>query len=799
MENKNRILQLLLSYIFISFLFGCSQVDNQNESKRTTTQVPTQLQKLATNGGVLSAYVVIDENNTRIPLDINPEGNGSASVVLPGLSRTVHSIEITYEYTADATGDIIVLAKVVRVVDLSSGSVNLNIDSNNYNLAFDDDEDGVINATELLEGSNPRISDVDNVASLGIDVATPSLSALAQEEGNLFAFVTLDGNGNRISMEIDETGFANIVIRNLSKTPHDFLVEIEYFDANGVFTVATLNSFIDLSLRSARLSFSLNELEQQFDDDGDGISNAEELAQGSDPRLVTKPFIGAAVSLSYESIKTFTFRWLDVNDATYYRVLENIDGRSGFNQIGTDIDSGVQVFEHYVPLYSRLNAQYLLQSCNDLDCTDGESVFVSGSLVGSIGYVKPNADMRLFGTSLSLSEDGNTLVITNDTPPRIDTFNQSDGGWEQQDSIALSSTPRAVSLSGDGNTLAINVAFNAVNIYVRNGISWLFQSSLNEGKGVSSFGISDDGNVIAIGWSGESSNSTGINGDENNSLAAFSGAAYVYRRVGTVWSREAYIKASNAEASDEFGGLVRLSGDASSLAVSATREDSAGSGISSQLQANNEMTDSGAVYVFNFDLSNGWEQQEYIKSNTPAVRDLFGSRLSVNKDATILATSSEDASSSVTSHGAVFIFERNNLDVWSQQFIIRESVLNNGLNNGGFFGRAISLNSLGDVIAIGDSGNGSELVGLNGNDDSRRDTGAGAAYIYAKQDNIWIKRAFVKATNTDASDGFGSDVSLSGDGDTFAVSAPQEASESTGINSDPFNNLLNSAGAVYLY
>ena len=57
-------------------------------------------------------------------------------------------------------------------------------------------------------------------------------------------------------------------------------------------------------------------------------------------------------------------------------------------------------------------------------------------------------------------------------------------------------------------------------------------------------------------WSGrydEDSNATGVNGNQSDNSAVGSGAAYVFVRNGTTWSQQAYLKASNTDAGDEFG------------------------------------------------------------------------------------------------------------------------------------------------------------------------------------------------------------------------------------------------------
>jgi len=60
-----------------------------------------------------------------------------------------------------------------------------------------------------------------------------------------------------------------------------------------------------------------------------------------------------------------------------------------------------------------------------------------------------------------------------------------------------------------------------------------------------------------------------------------------------------------------------------------------------------------------------------------------------------------------------------------------------------------------------------------------------------------VQVAYVKASNTDADDYFGSRVAISGD--TLVVGAPGEASSATGINGDQTDNSASASGAVYVF
>jgi len=74
--------------------------------------------------------------------------------------------------------------------------------------------------------------------------------------------------------------------------------------------------------------------------------------------------------------------------------------------------------------------------------------------------------------------------------------------------------------------------------------------------------------MLVVGAIYESSNSAGVDGDENDNSLDNSGAAYVFVRdsFGT-WTQQHYLKASNPIANDNFGYGVAVDGN--SVAVGA--------------------------------------------------------------------------------------------------------------------------------------------------------------------------------------------------------------------------------------
>ena len=118
----------------------------------------------------------------------------------------------------------------------------------------------------------------------------------------------------------------------------------------------------------------------------------------------------------------------------------------------------------------------------------------------------------------------------------------------------------------------------------------------------SSVSLSSD--TLAVGTYQEDSNQTtitnGTTASADNSISS-SGAVYVYKRTGTNWAQEAYIKAVNndgAVTSDSFGTSVSLSSD--TLAVGVYQEDSNQTTITNgtTASADNTNTGSGAVYIY---------------------------------------------------------------------------------------------------------------------------------------------------------------------------------------------------------
>ncbi len=216
-------------------------------------------------------------------------------------------------------------------------------------------------------------------------------------------------------------------------------------------------------------------------------------------------------------------------------------------------------------------------------------------------YIKPASTFftTLFGTSVDISGDGNTLAVgaKGDTGVSVNTDDPAN--------IDKAQVQEAAKLLGSGSTY----------VFTRTAGSWTQQAYLspstvtNGGEFGTDVSLSQDGNTLAVGSLRESSNAKGINGDAGDTSATLAGAVFVFTRDNSAWTQKSYVKASNTDSEDRFGLNVDLSADGKTLAVGAHREAgrgyAAGSSTSSAasssgpLDQDDDTADAaGAVYLF---------------------------------------------------------------------------------------------------------------------------------------------------------------------------------------------------------
>ncbi|WP_428265240.1 cadherin-like beta sandwich domain-containing protein [Haliangium sp.] len=308
-----------------------------------------------------------------------------------------------------------------------------------------------------------------------------------------------------------------------------------------------------------------------------------------------------------------------------------------------------------------------------------------------------------------------------------------------------------------------------------------------------------DGDTLVVGNLREDSNSTGVNADGSDDTAQDSGAVYVLRRQGDSWVQEAYLKASNTDAGDQFGVSVAISGDV--LAVGANGEDSDSAGVDGN-QSSDSRGNSGAVYIFRRS-GNTWVQEAYLKASNPDVDDNFGHGVALSGNtlavgAPIEASSdtgvdADQSDNGTPQAGAVYVFEYDG-SAWAQTEYIKAS----NAGGGDLFGLRVALD--GDTLAVSAHGEASANPA-----DPADDTAAlaGAVYVFERTGGAWEEVAYLKAAAPDGTpaqpngDQFGFNISLSGD--LLAAGALFDDSPARDIDGDAADNTGEDNGSVYVF
>jgi hypothetical protein len=388
------------------------------------------------------------------------------------------------------------------------------------------------------------------------------------------------------------------------------------------------------------------------------------------------------------------------------------------------------------------NTTAIINTDGQADTNDGAdssgAVFIlkrSGVTWTQDAYLKaPNAGVDdLFGASVAI--DGDTIVVG--------AFGENSTTVEIVNGTSVSSSNNSGTRDGDDGN-------GAVYVFKKDGGGdWALEAYLKapNNSDADRFGhsvaIDDDTIVVSSVFEG-SSTTTIINGSDlsaANNSGDDNGAAYVFKRSGTTWSHEAYLKAPNSSNGDNFGNSVAIDGD--TIVVGASNEDSSTTSIinSSDLSStNNSGSNNGAAYVFKRSGTT-WSHEAYLKPPITSNSDRFGFRLAIDGDVIAVAAINEssttqsiivgtDLSSSNVSgsnNGAVYIFKRTG-SLWAYEAYLKAP--NNGDDD--TFGNAVSISS--GTVVIAATGEDSDLLSLINGEDLTTATNDGndngAVYVF---------------------------------------------------------------------
>jgi hypothetical protein len=436
------------------------------------------------------------------------------------------------------------------------------------------------------------------------------------------------------------------------------------------------------------------------------------------------------------------------------------------------------------------------------------SAFQKAELTASDG-----ASGDTFGISVAIS--GSTAVVgapaKNTHTGTAYVFVHSGTAWTQQaeltaaDGASGDSFGTSVAISGSTAVIGANGhnPAGAAYVFTRTGTAWSQQAELTAADGASGdgFGLSVaiSGSTAVVGASGHNS----------------TGAAYVFARAGTVWSQQAELTASDGAPGDNFGISVAISGFRAVVGAPAknsgtgaayvfTRSGSAWtrqaeltasdaapgddfgisvaiSGSTALVGANDHNSGTGAAYVFTRSGS-AWSQQAELTASDGTSGDGFGLSVAISGSTVLVGASNRNST------GAVYAFGRSGT-TWSQQ---AEQTASDGASNDSF---GLSVAISGSTAVVGapfhNSGAGagyvfalpSQKAELTPSDGATGDqfgnpvaisgstaivgafaknSFAGAAYVFTRSGSAWTEQAELTASDGASDDQFGTSVAISG-------------------------------------
>ncbi|MCK5032520.1 MAG: hypothetical protein KAS18_02775, partial [Calditrichia bacterium] len=222
----------------------------------------------------------------------------------------------------------------------------------------------------------------------------------------------------------------------------------------------------------------------------------------------------------------------------------------------------------------------------------------------------------------------------------------------------------------------------AAYIYFFNGSDWIQQQKLTANDGVAwdFFGnsVSVSGNTAIVGCPYQNTST---------------GAVYVYEFNGSYWTQVQKLTASDGAIDTEFGYSVSISKNR--IIVGAEWDNDNGS-------------NSGSAYIFEFDGSS-WVEQQKLLANDGAANDYFGTSVSINGNTAIVGAIFDDDNGSAS--GSAYIYQFNG-SIWTQQ---QKLTASDGAASDRF-GVSVSIH-----------GN-TAIVGADGDDDNG--TSSGSTWIY---------------------------------------------------------------------
>ena len=363
-------------------------------------------------------------------------------------------------------------------------------------------------------------------------------------------------NGDRMNNDASVSGAAYVYTRNMNSWSEQAYIKASNSDLNDLFghSISLSDDGHTLAVSAMREESAAKGINGDSSDNTMNDSGAVYVFDRTGDSWSEQAYIKA----SNTGLTDRFGNSIEISGNGNYLVVGAYYERGGGSNVNSDGNTDNEKYSGAAYIFSRTGGQWLEQA-----------------------YLKAsNSKVRIFfGHSVAINKAGNVVAIG-----AKDESNEGQG-------------------VNDNQVLGLSSSAGAVYLFRRSETQWQqsdYIKASNTGESDNfgtSVSLSDSGDWLAISSLLEKSSATGINGDQLDDTAGYSGAVYVFSYNGSTWQQQAYVKASNTEAWDLFGYTVALSGDGESIAVGSIGEDSAEKSVNGD-QTDNSAPWSGAVYVY---------------------------------------------------------------------------------------------------------------------------------------------------------------------------------------------------------
>jgi hypothetical protein len=451
-----------------------------------------------------------------------------------------------------------------------------------------------------------------------------------------------------------DVGFINMVDQIAESTDNEIIWTLPLLDLNTTYYIRTRHKGVSLGYSEWSTPASFTTAETEF-------IGMELFMMSADVGVSIDSF-GYIVDITPDGTRAFVAAFYNGDDnltdpgIVYVYTIENNAMVYETELLSVDPASN-DLFGN--SLSSSTDGSVLVVGCaNDgySSYTDNGSVYVytrletAWSLTQQILNPEPGNN-KVFGNTVSVSGDGNTIVIGAPTnnQDRGTTYVYEKSGPDWVLTAALfppnasgnSQTGYNVKISNDGTRIISGCYYgdgDQCAVYFKNNGVWEFEASITTsgtfGNGFN-VSINADGDTIAIG-SCYDEVGTGP-------YYFLAGRVLIYTRTGSIWSLQTTLTASDPADGDYFGSVVELSQTGDKILISCRNDDL------------DYQTNVGSVYVFTR-VGSVWTQEHVLIANLPITDFSFGSSLKCSGDGSLAIIGSNNVSTNISTGGNVYLY-----------------------------------------------------------------------------------------------------------------------------------------------